>query len=45
MTVAKEVSKYKSDLVGVPVVRWDMGGTEPEGEYRFFAERGMRIMN
>jgi hypothetical protein len=28
ITVAKEISKYKLDLVGVQV-RWDRGGTEP----------------
>jgi hypothetical protein len=45
MTVAKEISKYKLDLVGVQEVRWDGGGTELAGEYTFFSERGMRIMN
>jgi hypothetical protein len=30
--------------VGVQV-RWDRGGTTPAGEYTFFYERGMRIMN
>jgi hypothetical protein len=29
MTVAREISKYELDLVGVQVVRWDRGGTEP----------------
>jgi hypothetical protein len=32
MTVAKETSKYKLDLVGIQEVRWDRGGTEPAGE-------------
>jgi hypothetical protein len=36
MTVAREISKYKLDLVGVKEVRWDRGGTEPAGEYTFF---------
>jgi hypothetical protein len=36
ITVAKELSKYKLDLVGVPEVRWDRGGTEPAEEYTFF---------
>jgi hypothetical protein len=36
MTVAKELSKYKLDLVGVQEVRWDRVGTEPAGEYTFF---------
>jgi hypothetical protein len=35
-TVAKEVLKYKLDLVGVQEVRWDGGGTEPAGHYTFF---------
>jgi hypothetical protein len=27
-------------LVGVQEVRWDGGGTEPEGEYTFFYGKG-----
>jgi hypothetical protein len=34
--VGEEISKYKLDLVGVQEVRWDGGGTEGAGEYRFF---------
>jgi hypothetical protein len=40
MTVAKEILKYKSDLVGVQEVRWDGGGTEPADEYTFFYGKG-----
>jgi hypothetical protein len=40
MTVAKEISKYKLDLVGIQEVRWDRGGTEPAGEYTFFCGKG-----
>jgi hypothetical protein len=40
MTVAKEISKYKLELVGVHEVRWDGCGTEPEGEYTFFCGKG-----
>jgi hypothetical protein len=40
MTVAKEISKYKLDLVGVHEVIWDRGGTEPAGEYTFFLWKG-----
>jgi hypothetical protein len=29
MTVLRELSKYKLDLVGVQEVRWEGGGTEP----------------
>jgi hypothetical protein len=39
-TVAREISKYKFDLVGVQDVRWDRGGTEPAGEYAFFYGKG-----
>jgi hypothetical protein len=39
MTVAKEISKYKLDLVGVQEVRWDRG-TEPAGKYTFFYGKG-----
>jgi exonuclease III len=30
-TLAKEISKYKLDLVRVQEVRWDGGSTEPAG--------------
>jgi hypothetical protein len=40
MTFAREISKYKLDLVGVKEVRWDRGGTEPAGEYTFFYRKG-----
>jgi hypothetical protein len=33
MTLLKEISKYKLDLVGVQEIRWDRGGTEPAGQY------------
>jgi hypothetical protein len=36
ITVAKEISKYKLDFVGVQGVRWDRGGTEPAKKYTFF---------
>jgi hypothetical protein len=45
MTVAKEISKYTLDLVGVQEVRWDRGGTEPASKYNFSMEKGLRIMN
>jgi hypothetical protein len=40
MTVAKEISKYKLDTMGVQKVRWDRGTTEPAGKYTFFYEKG-----
>jgi hypothetical protein len=40
MAVAKEISKYKLELVGVQKVRWDRGDTEPTGKYTFFYRKG-----
>jgi hypothetical protein len=39
MTISREMSKYKSDLVGVQV-RWEGGGTEPVKEYTFSYVKG-----
>jgi exonuclease III len=35
MTVARELGKYKLDLVGVQEVRWEKGGTERAQDYTF----------
>jgi hypothetical protein len=43
MTVAKEISRYKLDLVEVQEVRWNRRGVKPAGEYTVFF--GRRIMN
>jgi hypothetical protein len=40
VTVSKELSKYKLDLVGVQEVRWEGGGTAPAAEYAFFYGEG-----
>jgi hypothetical protein len=40
MTVSRELSKYKLDLVQVQEVRWKGSGTEPAGEYTFFLWKG-----
>jgi exonuclease III len=45
VTVSKELSKYKLDLVGVQEVRWKDSGNEPAGEYTFFYGREMTTMN
>jgi hypothetical protein len=45
MTVSKEPSNNKIDLMGAQEVRWDRGGTEPTGEYTFFYGKEMRIIN
>jgi hypothetical protein len=39
MTISRELSRYRLDLVGVQV-RWDGSGTEPAGEYTFFYGKG-----
>jgi exonuclease III len=44
-TVARELGKYKLDLVGVQEVRWDKGGTEREEDYAFFYGAGMKIIS
>jgi hypothetical protein len=36
MTVSRELSRYKLDLVGVQEVGWEGGDIEPTGEYTFF---------
>jgi hypothetical protein len=45
ITVVKEISKYKLELVEVQEVRWVGGVTEPAAEYAYSMERGMIIMN
>jgi hypothetical protein len=40
MTVARELAKYKLDLVGVQNVRWDKEGTVRDREYTFFYGKG-----
>jgi hypothetical protein len=45
MTVLRELSKYKLDLVGVQEVRWEGGGTEPAAEYIFSTKKGIKCMN
>jgi hypothetical protein len=40
MTIAKEILKYKLDLLEVQEVRWYRGGTEPAGEDTFFYAKG-----
>jgi exonuclease III len=38
--VARELGKYKLDLVGVQEVRWEEGGTERAEDYIFFYGQG-----
>jgi hypothetical protein len=35
MTISRELSRYRLDLVGVQAVRWEGSGTAPAGEYTF----------
>ena len=37
---ARELGRYKLDVVGVQEVRWDKGGTVREGDYEFFYGKG-----
>jgi hypothetical protein len=39
-SVARELARYKLDLVGVQEVRWEKGGTVRAGDYNFFYGKG-----
>jgi hypothetical protein len=39
-TVARELGKYRSDLVGVKKIRWEKGGTERAEDYIFSYGKG-----
>jgi hypothetical protein len=39
-TAARELRKYKLDLVGVEEVRWEKGDTERADDYTFFYGQG-----
>jgi len=43
--VARELEKYKLDLVGMQEVRWEKGGTVRAGDYNFCMEEKMKIIN
>jgi hypothetical protein len=42
---AKELAKYKLDLVGVQEIRLDKGGTVRTGDYIFSMEKETKIIN
>jgi exonuclease III len=44
-TVARELGKYKLDLVGVQEVRWEKGGTDRHRIIHFSMDRGMGIIS
>ena len=43
--VARELGRYKLDLVGVQEVRWDKGGMVREGDYNFSKGKERKINN
>jgi hypothetical protein len=43
MAAARELARYKLDLVGVLEVRWDKEGTVKAGDYSFFSGKEMKI--
>jgi exonuclease III len=44
-TVARELGKYKLDLVGVQEVRWEKGALKGQRIIRFSMESGMKIIS
>jgi exonuclease III len=44
-TVARELRKYKLDLMGVQDVRWEKGDTERQRTIHFSMDRGMEIIS
>ena len=42
---AKELGRYKLDVVGVQEVRWDKGSSVTAGDYDFFYGKGNEIIN
>jgi len=42
---ARELARYKLDLVGVQEVRWDKGGTVGAGDYNFLYRKRNKIVN
>jgi hypothetical protein len=44
-TVARELGKYKLDLVGVQEVRWEKRGLKGQRILHFSVEKGMKIVS
>jgi exonuclease III len=40
MAAARELARYKLDLVGMQEVKWDKGGTLRAGDYNFLYWKG-----
>jgi hypothetical protein len=45
MAAARILARYKLNLVGVQEVRWDKWDTVRAGDYNFFMEEEMKIIN
>jgi len=45
IAAARELARYKLDLVGVQEVRWDKGGTVRTGDYSFSLGQETKIIN
>jgi len=45
MAAARELARYKLDLVGVQEVRWDKEGTVKAGNYSFSMGKEMKIIS
>jgi hypothetical protein len=43
--VARELARYKLDVVGVQEVRWEKGGTVRAGDYNISMEKEMKIIS
>ena len=41
---ARELARYKLDLVGLQEARWDKGGTVRAGDYNFSMEKEKKIV-
>ena len=42
---ARELARYKVDLVGVQEVRWDNGGKLRAGDYKFSMQKETKIIS
>ena len=42
---ARELARYKLDLVGVQEVRWDNGGKLRAGDYKFSMQKETKIIS
>jgi hypothetical protein len=42
---ARELARYKLNLVRVLELRWETGGTVRAGDYNFFNRKEMKIIN